>query len=77
MIKIQGPDWEILRVLKIISMRNMDIVNQLKIDKGVVSKSVSGLEMIGLVKRNGKLIELTDQGVWYAEFYEKVKHGTR
>ena len=73
MIRVEGVDWEILRILKLIPMRNIDIVNQLGIDKGTVSKSISAMEIMGLIKRDKKMLSLTKTGIWYAEFYEKVK----
>jgi len=73
MICVEGVDWEILRILKLIPMRNIDIVNQLGIDKGTVSKSISAMEMMGLIKRDKRILSLTKTGIWYAEFYEKVR----
>ena len=73
MICVEGVDWEILRILKLIPMRNIDIVNQLGIDKGTVSKSISAMEMMGLIKRDKRILSLTKIGIWYAEFYEKVR----
>ena len=74
MIKIAGVDWEILRILKLMPMRNIDIVKSLKTDKGTISKAVSMLEVMGLIERDGKMISLTKTGEWYADFYKKVKN---
>lgn len=73
MIRIEGTDWEILRILKILPTRNIFLSEQIGVTPGKISHSISALEMMGLVKRNGKLLELTKQGVWYAEFYNRVR----
>ena len=73
MIKIAGPEWEIIRLLNILPVRNIDLSKQLKVSPAMISKSTSGMEAGGLVKRDGKLFELTKTGKWYAEFYEKVR----
>ena len=60
-------------MLKILPIRNIDLSEQMNVSPAMISKSISGLETGGLVKRDGKLFELTKTGVWYAEFYEKVR----
>jgi len=73
MIRVEGPEWEIIRLLNILPVRNIDLSKQLKVSPAMISKSISGMEAGGLVKRDGKLFELTKTGKWYAEFYKKVK----
>lgn len=82
MIRIEGTDWEILRILNnsnVFPIRSVDIAKQLGLSKATISKAMAVLESLGLIERGDKLItmNLTKQGKWYAEFYEKVKNGSK
>ena len=79
MIKIHGKDWEILRVLyenRKIKITNSFLIELLKFSKWDVSKILSSLQLANLITREGRLINLTKQGNWYAKFYLRVRTAT-